>query len=135
MQYTHRCKSTGHAHAMHMQCGAQMPMMREAIMKGADWKAIAEAQNKGPFGAEAAQQTEMRRRSLLSSLEALCALEPDQDVVEVMHSLIFKLRMLSSAHMLSMNVSLFCARPLQCKCDGESDYVSIHDAGTMRTVC
>ena len=58
-------------------------MMREAILRGADWVAIAHTQKDGAFGSQAAEQTELRRRSLLSSLDAFCAMEPDQQAREV----------------------------------------------------
>lgn len=62
--------------------------MREEILRGADWVAIAHIQKEGAFGSQAAEQTELRRRSLLSSLDALCAMEPDQQVSEMMISVI-----------------------------------------------
>ncbi len=52
--------------------------MREGILRGMDWSALAQAQRESAFGAvAAAEQTELRKRSLLTSLDALCAMEPD----------------------------------------------------------
>ena len=65
-----------------------MPMMREAIWRGADWVAIAHTQRDGAFGSQAGEQTELRRRKLLSSLDALCVMEPNQQVKEVKKSVI-----------------------------------------------
>ena len=58
-------------------------MMREAILKGADCEAIAAAQKEGAFGHDAAEQTQLRRRALLSTLDALCASQPNEDTQEV----------------------------------------------------
>ena len=65
------------------QCTMQVPMLREAIVKGADWEATAQAQKEGAFGAHAAEHVGIRRRTLLSSLEALWAMETDQDTMQV----------------------------------------------------
>jgi hypothetical protein len=62
---------------------AQVPMMREAILKGADWEVIAAAQKEGAFGHDAAEQTQLRRRALLSTLDALCVSQPNEDTQEV----------------------------------------------------
>lgn len=61
--------------------------MREGILRGADWSAIARAQRDGAFGAGAAEQTQLRKRSLLTSLEAICAMEPDEEAREVHHTI------------------------------------------------
>ena len=58
-------------------------MMREGILRGADWPAIAQAQREGAFGAGAAEQTELRRKSLRSNLDAICAMEPEEPAPEV----------------------------------------------------
>ena len=57
--------------------------MREGILRGIDWNAIARAQREGALGAGAAAQTELQKRSLLTSLEAICAMEPDEAVIGV----------------------------------------------------
>ena len=58
--------------------------MREGILSGIDWSAIAQAQQQGAFAAvAAAKHTVLRRKSLLTSLDALCALEPDEASREV----------------------------------------------------
>ena len=58
-------------------------MMREAILKGADWESIAEAQKEGAFGRDAAEQARLRTRALLSTLKALCASQPNDDSQKV----------------------------------------------------
>ena len=58
-------------------------MMREAILKGADWEVIAAAEKEGAFGQDAAEQTQLRRRALLSTLDALCTSQPIEDTQEV----------------------------------------------------
>ena len=58
-------------------------MLREAIVDGVDWEATAQAQKEGAFGRHAAEQVDSRRRSLLSSLEALWAMDTDQDNMQV----------------------------------------------------
>ena len=58
-------------------------MLREAIVKGIDWEATAQAQKEGAFGRHAAEQVDGRRRSLLSSLDALWAMDTDQDNMQV----------------------------------------------------
>ncbi len=58
-------------------------MMREGILRGLDWNAVARAQREGAFGAGAAEQTELRKKSLLSSLDAICAMQPDKSAREV----------------------------------------------------
>lgn len=64
-------------------CTVQVPMLREAIVKGIDWEATAQAQKEGAFGRHAAEQVDGRRRSLLSSLDALWAMDTDQDNMQV----------------------------------------------------
>ena len=67
----------------HVHCTVQVPMLREAIVKGVDWEATAQAQKEGTFGRHAAEQLDSRRSSLLSSLEALWAMDTDQDNMQV----------------------------------------------------
>ena len=64
-------------------CTVQVPMLREAIVKDVDWEATAQAQKEGAFGSHAAEQVDSRRKSLLSSLEALWAMDTDQDNMQV----------------------------------------------------
>ena len=66
----------------------QVPTMRESTLRGVDWSAVAQAQREGAFGAAAAEQTELRRKSLLTSLDALCAMEPEQASREVCRPLL-----------------------------------------------
>ena len=58
-------------------------MLREAVVKGVDWEATAQAQKERDFGSHAAEQVDSRRKSLLSSLEALWAMDTDQDNMQV----------------------------------------------------
>ncbi|EIE27455.1 hypothetical protein COCSUDRAFT_55461 [Coccomyxa subellipsoidea C-169] len=55
----------------------QVPMIRTSIMKGQNWRKIAEEQRESFFGAEAAALSEQRMRSMLKTLEAMCDMQPD----------------------------------------------------------
>ncbi|CAL5223717.1 g6272 [Coccomyxa viridis] len=72
------CMGTAQDHFGSCLILEQVPTMREGILRGMDWSALAQAQRESTFGAvAAAEQTELRKRSLLTSLDALCAMEPD----------------------------------------------------------
>ena len=58
-------------------------MLREAVLRDADWEATAQAQREGAFGKHAAGQADVRRKRLLSSLDAFWAMDTGQDNMQV----------------------------------------------------
>lgn len=58
-------------------CGVQVPMIRTSIMKGDNWRALAEEQREQFLGVEAAALSEKRMQSMLKTLEAMCDMQPD----------------------------------------------------------
>eukprot|EP00879_Flechtneria_rotunda_P023002 GHRR01024313.1.p1 GENE.GHRR01024313.1~~GHRR01024313.1.p1 ORF type:complete len:665 (+),score=279.07 GHRR01024313.1:673-2667(+) len=56
----------------------QVPLLRESLLKGNDWQAIAHNQQKKQFGPAAKQLAKDRLESMLQSFELMCQMEDQQ---------------------------------------------------------
>jgi hypothetical protein len=63
----------------HSGCAAlQVPMLRERLLQGKDWPAVAKQQKKAQFGAAAKQLAQERLKGMLESFEMMCQIEQQQ---------------------------------------------------------
>jgi hypothetical protein len=56
----------------------QVPMLRERLLQGKDWPAVAKQQKKAQFGAAAKQLAQERLKGMLESFEMMCQIEQQQ---------------------------------------------------------
>jgi hypothetical protein len=56
----------------------QVPVLRERLLHGKDWPAVAKQQKKAQFGAAAKQLAQERLKGMLESFEMMCQIEQQQ---------------------------------------------------------
>lgn len=60
------------------QLGLQVPVLRESLLKGKDWRALAKQQKQQQFGAASKTLAREQLQSMMQSLELLCQIEEQQ---------------------------------------------------------
>lgn len=57
----------------------QVPVLRESLLKGKDWRALAAQQKKGQFGAAAKALARQQLQTMMQSFDLLCQLEEQRE--------------------------------------------------------